>query len=132
MEDFIRRQVIAPAYQQLPPDELTVRAAAGDAEAFVALVCLKHGLVEGVCRKVLSAGQPVEDVIQEVFVQLWRQRDRIRTPRALDRWLSQTARNLAMKVVQRAQRDRNGRQRLAQEQETNGGGHAQPPDRAAM
>src|SRR5262249_13242538 len=98
-DDFLRRQLIPLAYRQLPAGELMTRSQAGDPEAFVALVCLKYPTVEAVCRAAVGPTGPAEDLAQEAFVQLWRQRDRLRDPKAVDGWLAQTARNLARKFV---------------------------------
>src|SRR5436305_901449 len=99
MDDFVRRQVIPLAYRQLPPADLLARAVTGDTEAFIALLCHKYPLVAGVCRKTLGAAAPAEDIIQDVFVELWRQRDKIRTADAIDGWLRKTARNMARKYL---------------------------------
>ncbi|GEM_PF-1470227 len=97
--DFLRRQIIPLAYRQLPAGELMLRAAAGDPEAFIVLMGRKYSAVEAVCRNILGRNGPVEDVATDVFLQLWRQRERIRSPDAIDGWLSQTARNLATKSI---------------------------------
>ncbi|QDU21913.1 RNA polymerase sigma factor [Urbifossiella limnaea] len=99
--EFLRRQVISLAYRQLSAAELMTRASAGDVEAYIALVCLKFPVVAAVSRGVLGPVAAVEDVAQEVFVQLWRQREGIRSADAIDGWLAQTARNLALKLVTR-------------------------------
>ena len=99
--EFFRRQVVSLAYRQLPAAELLTRAAAGDVEAFIALVCLKYPVVTAACRNVLGPAGGTEDVAQDVFVQLWRQREMIRSADAIDGWLTQTARNLALKSVSR-------------------------------
>lgn len=98
-EEFLRRQIIPLAYRQLPASELVTRARADDPEAFIALVCVKHSFVASICRDAVGQNGPVEDLAQETFVQLWRQRHKIRDPEAIESWLAQTARNLANKFV---------------------------------
>jgi RNA polymerase sigma-70 factor, ECF subfamily len=105
-EEFLRQQIIPLAYRQLPAAELMTRAGAGDPEAFIALVCLKYSHVESACRQVLGPTGPTEDVALEAFVQLWRQRDRLRNVDAVDGWLTRTARNLARKFLRAQTRER--------------------------
>lgn len=96
-DDFLRRQIIPLAYRQLSAGELMARARHNDPEAFIALVCVKYSMIEGVCRAALGPCGPFEDLAQETFVQLWRQRHKIRDPGAVDGWLAKTAQNLALK-----------------------------------
>lgn len=97
--DFLKRQIIPLVYRQIPDDGLMVRAATGDAEAFIVLMGRKYAGIEGLCRTLLGAHGPVEDIATEVFLQLWRQREWIQSPGAVDAWLRQTARNLALKSI---------------------------------
>lgn len=127
-DEFLRRQIIPLAYRQLPAAELFSRAAAGDAEAFVALVCLKYPLVEGVCRQAIGPSAPVEDVALEAFVQLWRQRERVRDAAAVDGWLTRTARNLAGRFVRGRIREREAGRAWCERSAAT----ADPPDRAAI
>src|SRR5262245_30003843 len=127
-DEFLRRQIIPLAYRQLPAAELFARAATGDAEAFVALVCLKYPLVEGVCRQAIGPAAPVEDVALEAFVQLWRQRTWIRDPAAVDGWLTRTARNLAGKFVRGRVRERAAGQAWSEQ----AAAAPVPPDRAVI
>jgi RNA polymerase sigma-70 factor (ECF subfamily) len=100
-QDHLWRRVIPLAYRQLPASDLLARATAGDTEAYIALICLKYPLVAAVCLNTLRRAAPAEDVIQEVFVALWRQRATIRSADALDGWLRRTARNIARKHLAR-------------------------------
>src|SRR5687768_6915453 len=95
--DFLKRQILPLVYRQVPDDRLMLRAAAGDGEAFIVLMGRKYSAIERLCRTLLGDSGPVEDVATEVFLQLWRQREKIRTPETIDAWLTQTARNLALK-----------------------------------
>lgn len=127
-DEYFRRQVVPLAYRQLPAAELFARAAAGDAEAFVALVCLKYPVVQRACRRAAGPAAPIEDVALEVFVQLWRQRGRVRDAAAVDGWLTRTARNLGRKFLRDLARGR-AASRVWGERAN---GSADPPDRAAI
>src|SRR5258707_1052757 len=105
-DDFLRRQLIPLAYRQLSARELFARAAAGDAEAYIAFVCLKYPLVASACHSIPGLTGLAEDVIQEVFVELWRQREKIRDVEAIDGWLTRTAQNIARKSVAREAKGR--------------------------
>ncbi|HEV3146200.1 MAG TPA: sigma-70 family RNA polymerase sigma factor [Gemmataceae bacterium] len=100
-DDFLHTYVIPLAYRQLPAEDLLARSAAGDTEAFIALVCLKYPLVAGVCYTILGQAATAEDVIQEVFIAMWRQCAQIRSADALDGWLRKTARNIGRKHIGR-------------------------------
>jgi RNA polymerase sigma factor (sigma-70 family) len=97
--DFLTNQIVSLVYRKLPAGELMRRAAAGDPDAFIVLMGRKYPDVEAVCRNLLGRSGPVEDVATEVFLQLWRQRESIRSTDAIDGWLKQTARNLALKSI---------------------------------
>jgi len=97
--DFLTNQIVSLVYRKLAAGELMRRAAAGDPDAFIVLMGRKYSAVEAVCRNVLGRNGPVEDVATEVFLQLWRQRESIRSTDAIDGWLKQTARNLALKSI---------------------------------
>jgi RNA polymerase sigma-70 factor (ECF subfamily) len=115
----------------LPEAELMTRVGAGDPEAFIALVCRKYSHVESACRQVLGPTRPTEDVALEAFVQLWRQRDRIRDAEAVDGWLTRTARNLARKLTRNEARGRVANE-LWWQRTGESAGIANPPDRAAI
>ena len=127
---FFRDRIIPLAYRQLPADELMMRAAADDAEAFIALVCRKYTLVAGVCYAAAGQHAQAEDVVQEVFVELWRQRKNLRSAKAIDGWLKRTTRNVVLKWTAREARGRHIGQIWEQTRERANG--AERPDTATI
>src|SRR5687768_5331597 len=99
-KDYLSR-LTAAVYRELAPGELLGLARAGHPEAFAALVCRRYALVAAVCRRILGPGGPVEDVVLDVFLDLWRHRDVVKDLAALDGWLARTARRRAVRWVKR-------------------------------
>jgi RNA polymerase sigma factor (sigma-70 family) len=70
----------------------------GDAEAFSAII-RRHGpMVLGVCRRVLSDGNDVDDAFQAVFLLLVRKAGSLRHPERLGPWLHGVAHRVALKA----------------------------------
>jgi RNA polymerase sigma-70 factor, ECF subfamily len=77
--------------------ELAARIAAGDERAFMAVYDAHAPLLFGVVVRVLGDRDAAADVVQEVFVTLWRQADRFDAGRgSLRTWLARIARNRAL------------------------------------
>ena len=73
------------------------RVAAGDREAFAELFDTHSPLVLGVLVRMLGNRAEAEDVLQEAFLQAWRQADRYDPERATPRgWLLTLARSRAL------------------------------------
>ena len=86
--------------------ELVARAAAGHADSIGVLFDRHAGRMKSLALRILRAGDEAEDVVQEVFVQAWRQADRfdvrrgnvlawlsiMTRSRSLDRWRRRTTR----------------------------------------
>lgn len=77
-------------------DELVARSLEGDREAFQALFQRKHRRVYLIARQILGESGEAEEVVQEVFVTLWRKLDEYRPGSGLDGWLARITTNRAI------------------------------------
>ncbi len=86
---------------QLAEDVLLVgRVRAGDREAFAALFDRHAPVVLGLLVRILGSRPESEEVLQEVFLQAWRQSDRYDPARSTPRgWLLVLARSRALDLV---------------------------------
>ncbi len=76
---------------------LLIQIVDGDAAAFAAFFDLHSGAVLGLLRRMLGAAGEAEEVLQEVFLQVWRRSDRYAAERASPRrWLLMAARYRAL------------------------------------
>jgi RNA polymerase sigma factor (sigma-70 family) len=81
--------------------DLLRRHAAGDPDAFAALV-RRHGpLVYGVCRRVLGRAADADDAFQATFLALARRPNAMRHPAALPAWLHRVALRISAKALSR-------------------------------
>jgi RNA polymerase sigma-70 factor (ECF subfamily) len=84
----------------LSPDPLApllARIAEGDRAALRALYAATSSKLFGVCLRILSDREESEDVLQDVYVTIWRRADRFDPARAsVTTWLSTIARNRAI------------------------------------
>jgi len=82
------------------PEDLTAlmaRCAAGDRAALRQLYDATSAKLFGVCLRILSDREESEDVLQEVYVTVWRRADRFDASRAsVMTWVSTIARNRAI------------------------------------
>lgn len=77
--------------------ELVARAAKGDAASFTQLFDRHAGRMKSLALRILRAPEEAEDVVQETFVQAWRQAGRFDPGRgSVLAWLSITARSRAL------------------------------------
>ena len=89
-------QLCAPAVDDTGADLLT-RIVAGDREAFGAFYDLHAPVLFGFCVRILRDARDAEDVLQETFVQVWRDARRFDVARASVRgWLFTIARSRAL------------------------------------
>lgn len=80
--------------------ELLRRMASGDERALGTLYDRWHALVHGAIVRILSQPDDVDDVVEEVFWQAWRQAGRYEASRgAVQTWLSTIARSRALDRV---------------------------------
>jgi RNA polymerase sigma-70 factor (ECF subfamily) len=87
-----------------PKDEraLLARLSAGDESAMSALYGRYSGIVYGVALRVLGSTAAAEDVLQEVFLQLWRNPQAFDPDRGkLAPWLAVIARNRAIDLLRK-------------------------------
>lgn len=82
---------------------LLERAGAGDQDAFVEFVRLYEVRVAGVVRRLLDDERDLEEVVQDVFVQAWRNLDRYRGEASVFTWLYRIATNQALMKLRRKQ-----------------------------
>jgi RNA polymerase sigma-70 factor (ECF subfamily) len=76
---------------------LMARIAAGDRQALRQLYAATAPKLFGVCQRILSDREDAEDVLQEVYLTVWRRADRYDPGRAgVLAWLSTIARNRAI------------------------------------
>lgn len=77
--------------------ELVARAAAGDAESLGELFDRYAGRVKSLALRIVRSPEEAEDVVQEVFVQAWRQAGRFDADRGTAlAWLSMMARSRSL------------------------------------
>jgi RNA polymerase sigma-70 factor, ECF subfamily len=81
---------------------LVGRISAGDQEAFARLYDLHSPAVLGLLMRILGGKAEAEEVLQEVFLQAWRQADRYEPGRSTPRgWLLMLARSRALDRLRR-------------------------------
>jgi RNA polymerase sigma-70 factor, ECF subfamily len=94
--------------QELEDSFLIGQISAGDQDAFARFYDLHSSAVLGLVARVLGARGEAEEVLQEVFLQVWRQSDRYEAARSTPRgWLLMLARSRALDRLRR--RDARGR-----------------------
>ncbi len=97
MLSFLARAVARP--ESASDAELLTRfAAAGDSEAFAALVTRHGPLVYGSARRLLPDPNSADDVFQATFLALARRAGAVHHPGALPAWLHRAAVRAALKV----------------------------------
>lgn len=81
-------------------ENLIQRLAAGDSTALGELYDRHAGLVNGIARRILKDGGEAEDVVQTVFLQVWRQAQRYDVSRGtVPAWLCTLARTRALDAL---------------------------------
>ena len=104
--------------------ELMSRVAARDSEAFARLFELHSPVALGLLNRILAARGEAEEVLQEVFLQVWMQSDRYEAGRSTPRgWILMLARSRALDRIRRRDSARR-REEIAGE---DSGGEAIPP-----
>lgn len=94
---------MASTEKRIPSDkDLVSRVRAGDQDALGALYDRYSALVYAVGLRVLADSPAAEDVLQEVFMQLWRNPARFNATRgSLGAWLAVIARNRAIDALRK-------------------------------
>ncbi|MGY1829752.1 RNA polymerase sigma factor [Geodermatophilus sp. SYSU D01180] len=80
---------------------LASSAAAGDAEAFAALIQPHRERVWAVCYRITGQRQDAEDALQDALTAAWRNLAKFRGEAQFGTWLHRIAANAALRVVQR-------------------------------
>lgn len=91
-------KAVLPAISaQDPLADLLPRIASGDRDALQQLYQSSSAKLFGVCLRILSDREESEDVLQEVYLTIWRRADRFDASRAsVMTWISTIARNRAI------------------------------------
>jgi RNA polymerase sigma-70 factor (ECF subfamily) len=92
------------ASEACSPDELLIRASAGEAAAFAALVSRYQRTVFSIALRMLGDRQRAEDLAQEVFLQLYRSLGTIDSDAHLAFWLRKVTMNRAIDRIRQEAR----------------------------
>jgi len=84
-----------------PDGILAARAADGDTRAFEALMNRHGSLMRVYAAKILGSTAEADDVVQDVFIQAWRQLDRLADPTAVRSWLMRMVGNRSIERIRR-------------------------------
>ena len=87
-------------------EDLVERAAAGDVDAFEALVAARLNRAFRTASAILGSEADAHDVVQEAFVATWRHLPKLRDPRRFDAWLSKTIVNRCRDALRVRRRSR--------------------------
>ncbi|GAB4226434.1 MAG: RNA polymerase sigma factor [Acidobacteriota bacterium] len=80
---------------------LVVRAAAGDREAFDALIGPRWERIFRIALRIVGTREDAEDVAQRACLRLWQTLDRFRAGEDLDGWIYRMVTNLAIDALRR-------------------------------
>jgi RNA polymerase sigma factor (sigma-70 family) len=97
-----RRSLAAAPTDDAPT--LVRRAQAGDADALTELMRAYRPLVAGTARRLLGNSADVEDAVQEVWIALLHDIDRIETPECIIAWLRRVTVRTAIRTRKRSDR----------------------------
>ncbi|WP_260482309.1 sigma-70 family RNA polymerase sigma factor [Sphingomicrobium flavum] len=79
-------------------------AASGDPEALTDIFERTNGKLFGICMRILRNRELAEDVVQEVYIKIWRKAGRYQEDKASPMtWMATIARNSAIDVLRRKQ-----------------------------
>lgn len=87
-------------------EELVERAAAGDVDAFEALVAARLNRVLRTASAILGSEADAHDVVQEAFVATWRNLPKLRDRTRFDPWLNKMVVNRCRDALRRRRRSR--------------------------
>lgn len=87
-------------------EDLVERAAAGDVDAFEALVAARLNRSFRTASAILGSETDAHDVVQEAFVATWRHLPKLRDRTRFDAWLNKTIVNRCRDALRRRRRSR--------------------------
>lgn len=87
--------------QNAPEIELVTRAAAGDGEAFEAIMRRHNQLAFRTARSIMRDDNEAEDVVQEAYLRAWRALDKFRKESRFSTWLVRIVTNEALGRLRR-------------------------------
>jgi RNA polymerase sigma-70 factor (ECF subfamily) len=87
-------------------EDLVERAAAGDADAFEALVAARLNRAFRTASAILGSEADAHDVVQDAFVATWRHLPKLRDRSRFDAWLNKMIVNRCRDVLRRQRRSR--------------------------
>jgi len=96
--------ILAPMAQQ--DAELVERVLDGDRVAFEALMAAHLERVRAIAGSLLGNDPQVDDVVQETFLHAYRRLGQLHEPASFPSWLARIARNEAVNLLRRKQRQR--------------------------
>ena len=85
--------------------EIIVKAQSGDEEAFTLIIRTYRKRILGTVYRMISRGDDVEDVGQEVFVRLYDSLKQLRTPQVFEPWLYRLTINACYDYLRRKRRE---------------------------
>ncbi len=85
--------------------ELLAALSSGDRAVFAQVVTAHYDLVYRIAWRMLGGPAEAEDVVQDVFLRLWRNAGQVRDARSLRAWLARVATNLAIDRLRRRRPD---------------------------
>ncbi len=94
---------LAPEPAERSDEELMLRAAAGDLDAFNLIVLRHQRAVFNICLRTLNDASLAEDAAQEAIVRAWQRADTFRGGAVLP-WLLRIARNRAIDIIRERSR----------------------------
>jgi RNA polymerase sigma-70 factor (ECF subfamily) len=98
--------VTATAIRGNQDESLVARAAAGDRDAFAALIAPRADRALRIARAILGSDEEAHDAAQEALVSTWVHLPRLRDPSRFDAWLHRTLVNACREVLRRRKRNR--------------------------
>lgn len=90
---------MAPDYREEPDVQLMLRVRAGDQEAFARLIEKHQRGILNVAYRYVGDATEAEDLAQEVFIKVWKARDRYEPTAKFTTWLYHIATNLCLNEV---------------------------------
>lgn len=120
MLDSPRPSLLAVLFKMTPPPDepaLVYRIASGDGEALTRLFDLHSPVALGLLVRILGDRAEAEEVLQEVFLQVWTQADRYDADRSSPRgWLLMLTRSRALDRLRRRDARRRREEETAEEE----------------